>query len=84
MQEENPIWVQEEPLVTHKMIKLQKEEEPTVIQEEAKEANDKEIESKTTWEVVLLSIFQIHSCALHCPNLGVEVTSPSKLYFHSQ
>jgi len=35
--------------------------------------HEKEVESKTTLEVILLNDPQIDSCALHCPNLGVKV-----------
>ena len=84
-QKENPIWVQEEPLVTQGKIKVLKEEESTMVQEEAREENEKEIESKASLEVVLSSVSQIHSCALHYPNLGAKVNiTKSKLYFHSQ
>jgi len=56
-----------------------------VVQEEAKEENEKEVESKFALKVVLPNISQIHSCALHCRILGVEVNITKKaLFFHSQ
>jgi len=63
-QKENPIWVQKEHLVTQEKIKVQKEEEPIMVQEETKKKNEiflgfqeKEIESKTTLEVMLPNVF---------------------------
>jgi len=39
-QKENLIWVRQEPLVTQDKIKVQEEEEPIVVQKEAKEENE--------------------------------------------
>jgi len=61
-----------------------------MVQEEAKQENDilldpeeKEVESKPNLKVILLIIPQSHSCALHYPNLGIEVniTEEALLYF---
>ena len=59
-----------------------------MAQEEAKEENEicleiqeKDIESKTTLEVIPPNDPQIHSSSLHCPNLGVEVNSTKQALF---
>ena len=58
-QKGNPIWVQEELLVTQGKINVQKEEEHITAEEEAKEEiyifleiQEKEVETKTTLEVM--------------------------------
>jgi len=59
-----------------------------MAQEEAKEKNEiilefqhKEVESKTTLEVMLPSDSQIHFYALHYPILGVEVNIKKQALF---
>jgi len=56
-----------------------------VDQEEAKQENDilldlkeKEVKLKPHLEVMLHTIPQFHSYALHCPNLGIEVNITRK------
>ena len=65
------------------MIKVQEEEEvvPTIVQEEAKEKNEKEAEAKSTLEVELLVISRPHSYGLHRHNLRVEVKITEKALF---
>ena len=72
-QKKNFILVQGGPIVIQKKIKVQEKEEPIMVQEEAKKENEEEGKSKSTLEVVLPNVSQIHSCAPHCANLGVEV-----------
>jgi len=43
----------------------------------------KDVELKTTLEVMLPNNPQIHYCALHCPNLGIEGNITKQVYFHS-
>jgi len=52
-----------------------------MVQEKAKEENEKEIELKSTLEVVLPSASQIRSGALHYPNLGVKVNITKQTLF---
>ena len=59
-----------------------------MVQEEAKEENEifleiqeKEVESKTTLKFMPPNGSQIHSCALHCPHLGVKVKITKQALF---
>jgi len=59
-----------------------------MAQEEAKEdieifleIQEKEVESKTTLEVMLANEPQIHSCVLHYPILGVEANITKQALF---
>ena len=42
---------------------------------------EKKVESKTTFEVMPSKDPQIHSCTLHCLNLGVEVKTTKQALF---
>ena len=52
-----------------------------MLQEETKEENEKEVESKSTLEVELCIISQAHSYALLCPNMGAEVNITKRALF---
>ena len=83
-QKKNSNLIEEKPIVIQEKIKVQEEQEPTMVQEKAKEENEEKAESKSTLEVVLPNVSQIHSYAFYCFNLGVELTITSKLSFYSQ
>jgi len=68
------------PLITQEKIKVQEEEESTMVQEGAKEENEiilnleeNKVESKVNLEVVLPIASNTNSYAPHYPNLGIEV-----------
>jgi len=52
-----------------------------MVQEEAQEENEKEVEPKPTLEVVLPNVSQIQSCAIHCPNLKIQVNITEQTLF---
>jgi len=73
--QEEPL--KEKPIVTQEKIKVQEEEDSSLVQEEATEENEinldleeKEVESKSTLEVILPIVSQTPSHAFHRPNWG--------------